>query len=95
MAATLDKMPAGCKAAALAAIAEHGGSMNWHADSTAVTKELEKQTGQAEKTKVGGFVSHHPNGDAVKVHLDGGSETDPKNNEKAQGIYAHELRPRG
>jgi hypothetical protein len=79
------------RAAALEAIAETGGGMVWHADSGAVTKALEKQTGAVEKGRVGGFVSHDRITGSVEVNLDGGSETDAKNPEKAQGIYSHEL----
>jgi hypothetical protein len=87
--AVLDKMPAGCRKAALEAIAEHGGRVTFYADVGAVTAALEKETGKKEKAKVGGWVKHHAGGDAVQVHLDGGAGTN--SDVTAEGIYAHEL----
>jgi hypothetical protein len=89
MTAVLGTMPDGFRKAALESVAEFGGSMNFHASVGDVTAALEKATGKKERSKVGGFVEHHPGGDAVKVHLDGGAGNTP--GETAQGIYAHEM----
>jgi hypothetical protein len=87
-AAVLKKMPEGLRQAALASIAASGGKVTFYADVRAVTSALEKETGKKERSRVGGWVLHHPNGDAIQVHLDGdaGSGAD-----SAEGIYAHEL----
>lgn len=81
----LSRMPAGCRRAAMEALA--AGSVNFHESTAHVRAELERQTGRKEKGEVGGFVSHRRGDDRAHLHVDGGG-SDPAG---ARGIYAHEL----
>ncbi len=85
----LTKMPEPARKLAVEAL-EKGGGTKYYADTREVTAVCSGITGRRERS-IGGFVDHFEGEDTATMHVDGGSETDPKWPDKAQEVYAHEL----
>lgn len=83
----LTGMPESARKRAVDAV--NRGRQQFHPDVASVTKAAAAITKKREKG-VHGFV-HDLAGGAVEIHLDSGTETDPKAEYGARGTYIHEL----